>query len=81
MLSLPTSPDLREVIDVNMLANYRDLPSFGQALAGCRRTVQAEDVHSVTAIAMRASGDIWLFRVGPRGGWKRLWNFGNPVKR
>jgi len=77
-LSLPTN-DLRELFDIQALVDYRNLPTFQQALAGCRKTVLQPSVDSAAAVTMRADGEIWLIRVGKKGGWKRLWNFGNPT--
>ena len=78
-LPLPSSP-LRELFEVQDLVDYRNLPTFREGLAGCRRYM-ASDANALSAhsIVMRADGEFWLIRVGRRGGWKRLWNFGRRV--
>ena len=79
-LPLSTSP-LRECFDVQSLVEWRTLPSFRQALNGCRNTIAADSsINSANALAIRADGEIWMIRVGKKGGWKKLWNFGNPLQ-
>jgi hypothetical protein len=81
MLRLP-SPDLavRELFEPSDLVDYRKLPTFRQALTNANNTIARNPaVRSVQVLTMRANGEIWLLRVGNRGGWKCLWNFGNPV--
>ena len=81
-LRLPlTSSPLRESFDVASLVDWRSLPNFREALTGCRSTIEGDTrIRSVNSIAIRADGEIWLIQVGRKGGWKRLWNFGNPLK-
>jgi hypothetical protein len=81
MLSLPTTASpLRQMFDVQSLVDWRTLPTFRQGLEGCTRFLQSEPAaKSAQSVVMRADGEIWLIRVGPKGGWKKLWNFGNPI--
>lgn len=74
-LALPTDPAVRELFDVETLLDLSALPTFRDALVGCRRAVLQEGVRAVHFIAMRADGQVWLVRVGKRGGWRRVWNF------
>lgn len=78
-LRLPLqSSALRELFEVADLAEPAKLPSFALALRGAREFLAKEPAaRAVNSIAIRANGQVWLFRVGKRGGWKRLWNFGN----
>ena len=81
-LHLPlTSSPLRETFDVASLVEWRSLPNFRDALAGCRNYIASEaSARSVNSLTIRADGEIWLIQVGRKGGWKRLWNFGNPLQ-
>jgi len=79
-LSLPTSDELKEMFDIIDLVNYQALPSFRQALDACRSTVSHKGVKSAQALTLRADGEVWLIQVGKRGGWKKLWSFGNPLE-
>jgi hypothetical protein len=84
MLRLPpVSSPVRSLVDVDALAQlgteraWSTLPTFPEA---CRKAVEflaaepaARRVHT---LCLRASGELWLVAVGPRGGWRRVWNFG-----
>jgi len=80
MLNFPIkTSELRDLFDVSDLVSWRTLPTFPQALRGARATVAGDPaIAAVNSICLRANGDVWLIKVGPRGGWRRLWNFGNP---
>lgn len=84
MLRLPPANSIvRTLIDIDHLAetcalnNRSKLPTFREALSNCRTTMAADrGVRSMTSLAYRANGELWLIRVGCRGGWSRVWNFG-----
>jgi hypothetical protein len=82
-LLLPSSnSSLRELFDIETLINWKELPTFNPTLNSARKHAREQrrnGVKEVFCIAMRANSHIWLFRVGPRGGWKKLWDFGSPV--
>jgi hypothetical protein len=82
-LKLPASNSpIRELFDIADLADWHKLPTFGQAWRGAKAFLQAEPAaRAVHSIVIRATGEIWLIRVGKRGGWNRIWNFGNPIAR
>lgn len=76
-LSLPLSGSpLRDFFDVADLLDLSELPDFPSAIRSARAFLVAEKAASaVNALAVRANGEIWLIKVGKRGGWKRIWNF------
>lgn len=84
MLRLPlTGSAVRDLFDIAHLAEVADpknrakLVTFREALSNARRAMEADKaVRSVVTFAFRANGELWLIKVGPRGGWKTLWNFG-----
>ena len=78
-LSLPAANSpLREMFEVSQLVNFKSLPLLGDALCSCRKVVEQQGVRSAQAVAFRSNGDLILFKVGKRGGFKMLWNFGRP---
>lgn len=81
MLALPvTASPLRELFDVAdlvALGTKKASPaSFAIAKLGAQRAFSDSAVRSVNSICIRASGELWLVQFGPRGGHKKLWNFG-----
>ncbi len=59
--------------------NVGKLPTMAQALRQGRETIAAADgaIRSINYVCIRADSDErWLIRVGRRGGWTKLWNFG-----
>jgi len=69
--------DLAHVAEILNPANAAKLPCFREALVQARRTIEADrSIRAVNVICLRADDERWLVSVGPRGGWKRLWNFG-----
>jgi hypothetical protein len=82
-LALPLSDSpIREMFDIRDLIDWRGLPTFRQGLTSAKAFLAAEPAaRSVNSIVIRADGEIWLIRIGKRGGWKRVWNFGNPIAR
>lgn len=78
-LKLPTD-DRSELVDLESLARWRELPTFRQAVRDAVRYMKAVPAaKSVCVQCLRADGRVWLVRVGPRGGWRRLWDFGDPL--
>ena len=76
LLLPPSSSPLRETFEIESLVNWQSLPTFREALAGCRNFISREKkAKSVNALCLRMDGSVWLIKVGPKGGWKRLWNF------
>lgn len=63
---------LVEILDRRNLAN---LPDFGEALRTVRRTFP-KGAKSVAIVCLRADDERWLISVGPRGGWRKVWNYG-----
>ena len=79
-LRLPShDSSLRELFTLEMLAEWRRLPTFRVGLATTRRFLAAESAAvGASFLCLRADGAVWLVTVGPRGGWRRRWNFGRP---
>lgn len=85
MLSLPSSSStLRNLFDVEALAeiaapaNRSKLRTFREAVTSARQYMATErGAKAVNTICVCADGTLQLVRVGPKGGIKRLWNFGS----
>lgn len=56
-------------------SNLDRLPTFGEALRMTRANFPA-GAKAVNVICIRADDERWLISVGPRGGWRLVWNFG-----
>lgn len=55
--------------------NLHRLPDF----AAARRSVREhfpKGAKSVCILCLRGDDERWLIEVGPRGGWKKVWNYG-----
>ena len=84
-LSLPPSSSpirqLFEVSDLAKLASVEErakLPTHPQAVLAARRVFESETAaKAVHILVHRSTGELWLERFGPRGGWTRVWNFGS----
>lgn len=84
MLRLPPRDSaIRECFDTAHLAelcapeNRLKLPTFREAKVNAREFfLKNKGVKQVNTITLRADGELWLIQIGPRGGWKVLWNFG-----
>jgi hypothetical protein len=84
MLRLPPQDSaIRECFDTAHLAelcapeNRLKLPTFREALSNAKAFfLENKSVRNVNSVTLRADGELWLIQVGPRGGWKVLWNFG-----
>ena len=59
------------------LSNIASLPEFSRAILGGRKAAWNGACGSVPLLCMRGNDDRVLILVGPRGGWKQIWNFGN----
>lgn len=69
--------DIAHVAEVLNPKNVGKLKCFREAIADARRAVLANPgVKSVNVICIRGDDERWLISVGPRGGWKKIWNFG-----
>ena len=84
-LALPlSSSPLRQLFDVAHLAemaapeNRFRLATLKDAKASARRTFEAAGraARGVHAIYLAADGSLVLAYFGPRGGFRKLWNFG-----
>lgn len=71
--------DLAHVAEVLDPKNVAHLPATFEAIAQAKRTMAENPaIRRVNVIALRGDSDErWLISIGPRGGWKKLWNFGN----
>lgn len=67
--------DLATVAEILNPANLGRLREFSRALSETRAHFP-KGAKSVNVICLRADDERWLIAVGPRGGWKKLWNFG-----
>ena len=67
--------DMAALVEILDPRNVRKLPDFREALCAARKSFPA-GAKSVNIVCLRADDERWLISVGPRGGWKRLWNFG-----
>ena len=84
MLALPSSSSpLRGLFDVAHLAeiaspaNRAKLPTFRDAVASARQHMANDRAaKAINVICICADDTLQLVRVGPKGGIKRLWNFG-----
>lgn len=84
MLALPSSSSpLRALIDVAALAemaapeNRSKLRTLRDAINSARAFLSAEPTaREVNAVCVTADGHLRLIRIGPKGGIKRLWDFG-----
>lgn len=69
--------DIAHLVEVLAPANVGKLPCFREAVAKARRQIaETPAVRAINIVCLRADDERWLVRVGRRGGWKRLWNFG-----
>lgn len=82
----PLASPLRDLFEVSDLVaistGERPVPVFGHGLRNARRTVRENKaVNAVFFFAVESATDeLGLYRVGKRGGHKRLWVFG-PITR
>lgn len=65
---------IREVLDAK---NIDKLASFRSAIIQARNTLKnCQAAKGITIVCIRHDDERWLIKVGRRGGWKCLWNFG-----
>ena len=84
MLALPASSSpLRSLFDVAELAemaspaNRVKLPTLRGAINSARQMFSDGVAKSVALICVTADGHLRLIQVGPKGGVRRLWDFGS----
>lgn len=61
-------------------AKAAELPVTWQAVRSAREAFAQDGLKPsrITYIVLRCdSGERWLISVGPKGGWRKEWNFGN----
>lgn len=69
--------DIAHLVEILDPRNAARLPDFGEAIRSARRTIaSAPAARRVNVVCLRGDDERWLVSVGPRVGWKRLWNFG-----
>lgn len=69
--------DLAHVAEILDRANLSKMTPFDVALSQARRGALHQDgVKYVCMIVLRGDDERWLVKIGRRGGWRRLWNFG-----
>ena len=72
--------DLFAIEDVAAMADPAErakLPDFRGLVRSLQDFVlNDERVESACGLCWRADGSLWLVRVGSRGGWSKVWNFG-----
>lgn len=68
--------EMAALVEILNPTNVARLPFFDDALRNARKNFPV-GAKSVAIVCLRADDERWLISVGPRGGWKRLWNFGN----
>lgn len=77
--NLPSAnSEISAMFDMDAITNFSNLPFFNQALNNGQKAANQPMVKSVNCLCVRSNGEVWLIEVGPKGGWKRLWNFGKP---
>lgn len=71
--------DIAAVAEILDPRNVARLPATFEAVAMAKRTLAGVSAASrVNVIVLRGDTDErWLISVGPRGGWRKLWNFGS----
>lgn len=63
--------DMETIVSILDPANLSKLPCFSKAIR-----IQVEPGTRVNIVCLRADDERWLISVGPKGGWKKIWNFG-----
>jgi hypothetical protein len=71
--------DIRHVAEMLDYRNVGKLPGILKARRDALAYLAAEPrATAVNAIIIRAdTAERWLVRIGRRGGWRKLWNFGD----
>ena len=69
--------DMANLVEVLDRRNLEKMPAFEQAIRIGRRTLAGNpEAKRAFIICLRADDERWLISVGPRGGWRKEWNFG-----
>lgn len=69
--------DIAHAVDILSPANSHLLPSTIAAVKAAQRTLAGCPAGTrVNVIVLRGDDERWLISVGPRGGWRKIWNFG-----
>lgn len=63
------------VVELLAPANVADLPEFGAALRSVRANFP-KGAKAVLSLCLRSDDERWLIQIGPRGAWRKVWNFG-----
>jgi hypothetical protein len=77
----PQGHEARELAPIHELAekfhpaNIGRLWGFQEALRETRKNFP-RGARSVALVCLRADDERWLISVGPRGGWRKVWNYG-----
>jgi hypothetical protein len=70
--------DISALAEILNPANAARLPDFHDAVRSARRNIATmPEARALFVICLRGDDERWLIRVGRRGGWKRVWNFGS----
>lgn len=71
--------DIASIVEILNPDNASNLLSTMQARRAAERAFEADKaVRRVCFVVIRADSDErWLISFGPRGGWRKEWNFGN----
>ena len=78
MFRLPTTQsELNHLFDAGELERPYDISTFSKAKAGANTLFRGGRDAWINSIVLRANNEVWLISFDPRGGWKRLWNFGS----
>lgn len=64
--------DMATLAEILNPANIAKLPEFSRAI----RNFPKGAARAINVVCLRADDERWLISVGPRGGWRKLWNFG-----
>ena len=67
--------DLETLAEQLNPANVGKLPDFREAVCKARKNFPA-GAKAVMMVCLRGDDERWLISVGPRGGWRKIWNFG-----
>lgn len=69
---MPTLVALLDPANVDKLLTTRQARYAAQAVMTSDKAIRA-----LCYVVLRCDDERWLISVGRRGGWKKLWNFGN----
>ncbi len=83
-LPLPSHParaiideSINEIVEICDPKNRSRWVMFNDARYSAARTFKSDPaIKSVQSVCLWANDELWLVRFGPRGGYKKIWNFG-----